>query len=54
MQFKTITDIEKEIARVQAAIDSTNNDFLRRDYGKYKRRLQRQARLLKFFRGRGE
>lgn len=40
MQFKTITDIEKEIARVQAAIDSTNNDFLRRDYVKYIKRLK--------------
>lgn len=48
MLFKTITDYEKEIARVQAAIDSTDSDFLRRDYGKYKRRLQKQARLLKF------
>lgn len=46
--FKTLTDYEKEIARTQAAIDSTNSDFLRRDYGKYKKRLQREARLLKW------
>lgn len=40
-------DIEKEIARVQAAIDSTDSDFLRRDYGKYLKRLERQARQLR-------
>lgn len=51
MLYKTIADYEKEIARTQAAIDSTNSDFLRRDYGKYKRRLQREARLFKIFGG---
>ena len=44
MIFKTLADYEKEIHRVQAAIDSTESDFLRRDYGKYKKRLQREAR----------
>lgn len=47
MLLKTFADYQKEIARAQAAIDSTDNDFLKSDYGKYKRRLQREARLLK-------
>lgn len=47
MIFKTITDYQREIARVQAAIDSTDSDFLRSDYGKYKKRLKREMRLLK-------
>ena len=47
MNLKTLADYEKEINRVQAAIDSTDSEFLRRDYGKYKKRLQRQARRFK-------
>lgn len=47
MILKTLADYEKEIARVQAAIDSTDSEFLRRDYGKYKMRLLREVRRLK-------
>ena len=46
MQFRTEEEYKKEIARVQAAIDSTNSDFLRRDYGKYKKRLEKEMRRL--------
>ena len=46
MILKTLADYEKEIARVQAAIDSTDSEFLRRDYGKYKKRLIREAKRM--------
>ena len=49
MLFKTLSDYEKEIARVQAAIDSTDSDFLRSDYGKYKKRLKREMRKKMFY-----
>lgn len=44
MILKTFSEIETEIARVQAAIDGTKSEHLRRDYGKYLKRLKRQAR----------
>ena len=44
MLLKTLSDYQSEIARVQAAIDSTDSEFLRRDYGKYKKRLQKEAK----------
>ena len=44
MLLKTLSDYQKEIARVQAAINSTDSEFLRRDYGKYLKRLKREAR----------
>lgn len=47
MLLKTFADYEKEIKRVQAALDKTDSEFLRRDYGKYLKRLQRQARQFK-------
>lgn len=39
MLLKTLSDYQKEIARVQSAIDSTESEYLRRDYGKYLKRL---------------
>ena len=41
MLFKTLADYQKEIERVQAAIDSTDSEFLKRDYGKYLKRLKK-------------
>ena len=44
MLLKTFADYQKEIERVQAAIDSTDSEFLKRDYGKYLKRLKRRMR----------
>lgn len=44
--LRKLSEYQKEIARVQAAIDSTDSDFLRKDYGKYKKRLQKEAKRL--------
>lgn len=44
MRFQTVEEYEKEIARVQAAMDKTDSEFLRRDYGKYMKRLQKEMR----------
>ena len=44
MKFDTVAEYKKEIARVQAAIDSTCSDFLRRDYGKYMKKLKKEMR----------
>ena len=44
MLLKTLSDYQKEIARVQSAIDSTESEYLRRDYGKYLKRLKREMR----------
>ena len=38
---------ESAIARVQAAIDKTDSPCLRRDYGKYLKRLQKEMRGLR-------
>ncbi len=44
MRYQTKSEYKKEIARVQAAIDSTDSDFLRNDYGKYLKRLKREMK----------
>ena len=46
MRFETVEEYKKEIARVQAAIDSTWSEFLRRDYGKYMKKLKKEIRRL--------
>jgi hypothetical protein len=43
MILKTLADYEREIARVKAAIESTDSSFLIADYGKYLKRLKREA-----------
>ena len=43
MILKTLADYEREIARVKAALDSTDSPFLIVDYGKYLKRLKREA-----------
>lgn len=40
-------DLLKEIERVQAAIEKTDSEHLRRDYGKYLKRLQGELRRCK-------
>jgi hypothetical protein len=47
MQYKTVAEYKKEIARVRAALDSTSSSCLRRDYGKYLKRLQKEMRGLR-------
>lgn len=46
MKFETVAEYKKEIARVQAAIDSTCSEFLRRDYEKYMKKLKKEMRRL--------
>ena len=50
MALKTLADYQQEIARVQAAIDKTESEHLRRDYGKYLKRLHREQRDYNRFR----
>ena len=45
-RFDTVAEYKHEIARVQAAIDKTDSICLRRDYGKYMKRLQKEMRGL--------
>lgn len=40
----TITEIKKEIERVQFALSRTQSEYLKRDYTKYLKRLQRELR----------
>lgn len=46
MKFETVAEYKKEIARVQAAINSTCSEFIRRDYGKYMKKLKKEMRRL--------
>lgn len=47
MKFENVAEYKKEIARVQSAIDSTCSEFLRRDYGKYMKKLKKEMRRLR-------
>lgn len=47
MRFNTAEEYKKEIARVQAAMQSTSSPCLLRDYGKYMKRLQKEMRGLR-------
>ena len=44
MKYETLAEYQCEIARVQGALNKTNSEYLKKDYGKYLRRLQREAR----------
>lgn len=44
MLLKTLADYQKEIERVQTALDNTDSEFLKRDYGKYLKRLKKRMR----------
>ena len=49
MRFKTYIEYQTEIARVREVTDRTNSERLRRDYGKYLKRLEKEARNIKRF-----
>ena len=38
----TTTELKNEIARVQVALANTKSEYLKRDYTKYLKRLQRR------------
>jgi hypothetical protein len=40
----TISEIKKEIARVQVALANTQSEYLKRDYTKYLKKLQRELK----------
>ena len=42
--LKTLEDYQKEIARVKDALRRTKSEYLKRDYEKYLKRLQREQR----------
>lgn len=42
--LKTFEDYKKEIARVKDALQRTKSEYLKRDYEKYLKRLQREQR----------
>lgn len=44
MRFQTEEEYKKEIAREDAAMASTSSSYLRRDYAKYKKRLEKEMR----------
>ena len=44
MILKTVNDYMQEIDRVEAAMEKTDSDHLRRDYEKYLKRLKKQMR----------
>lgn len=44
MALKTAEEYKKEIARVRAAIGKTDSVYLRRDYNKYIKRLEKEMR----------
>ena len=43
----SIQELDREIARVKAALAKTTSDHLKSDYGKYLRKLYRQRKRLK-------
>ena len=42
MKFNTTREYKREIARVDAAMKRTDSVFILRDYGKYKRKLEKE------------
>lgn len=42
MKYKTPREYRAEIARVKSALERTDSEYLRNDYGKYLKRLQRE------------
>ena len=43
-KFNTLKEYQIEIARVKAAIEKTNSEYLKQDYLKYLKRLQRERK----------
>lgn len=46
MMLKTLSEYEKEIARVEKAIERTQSEHLKRDYTKYLRRLKGELKRI--------
>lgn len=46
MRFQTIKEYKQEIRRIDAAMKRTDSIFVHRDYGKYKRKLEKEMRVL--------
>lgn len=44
MRFNTMQEYKQEIARIEAAMRRTESVFVHRDYGKYKRKLEKEMR----------
>lgn len=44
MLLKTLSDYKTEIERVEKAIERTDSEHLKRDYGKYLKRLKKELR----------
>lgn len=44
--MRTVGEVKKEIARVQAALATTKSEYLKRDYTKYLKRLQKEIKRL--------
>ena len=47
MKPQTITEYRAEISRVEQALAKTDSEYLRRDYGKYLKRLKREIKQLR-------
>ena len=43
MRFDTVAEYKKEIARVQAASDSSCSEFIRQDHGTYMKKLMTEV-----------
>ena len=43
----TLAEYQKEIVRVQEAIDSIDSKYLRRDYSTYLKRLKKEVKKIK-------
>lgn len=46
--LKTVSDYQKEIERVKAASRATHSEYLKRDYAKYVKRLQKEMRKVMY------
>ena len=44
MLLKTLSDYKAEIERVEAAIETTESEYLKRDYRKYLKRLKKEMK----------
>ncbi len=45
-KYKTVSEYDAEIARVVKVLESTQSDYIRRDYTKYLKRLLREKEAL--------
>lgn len=47
MRYNTLKEYKQEIARIDAAMKRTDSVWLHRDYGKYKRKLEKEMRCFR-------